>query len=334
MGTEGAGRAEGSTGTEGGRNLEGSRRAEEDIFFLRMDDFVPASRRSDGFLAVRYTRPPVYRSDSLMLKCPLGSGMTMFVEGRAAYLSPGDLLFVAPFATHTLHQMDAAGELVNVVLRPGALRECLPRLFLAPSPLRGFLEQCAEGKGPRFLLMRTSPFPEVAGGLSSLADFYRDVRDREEGGSEGRRREKSPKEKAREEGEFLLREGELEHLLLSALGKGAEFSLPLTEEDLLSQVLGYVQGHLSTVSLKETAGETGYHASYLSRYLKERTGKSFTEIVQVLRLDEACTLLMRTSLTVEEVMEQVGYTGKAHFYALFQERFGLSPAAYRRRNRA
>lgn len=290
----------------------------DSIFYLRMSDFASPQRRMDAFPSVKYEVPPTYQSDAISLKYAEDSAATVQVENHAVYLEEGDILLIAPFARHSMHVMRPGGGSLNVVLRPALVKDALPRLFMTANPIRGFLERCVQPGGPLFLHLRCRELAFDREVFAEAAEFC--VRHADPGPLE-----------------MLLWENRLERALLTLLdypqiqAQGAE--LFGVDAGNLSQILDHIQRRLEDVTLTETARALGWNASHLSRYIKQRTGRSFTDIVQVLRLDEASTLMASEGATVEEAMARVGYTGKAHFYALFRQRFGVTPAQYKRQRK-
>jgi 2-isopropylmalate synthase len=77
-----------------------------------------------------------------------------------------------------------------------------------------------------------------------------------------------------------------------------------------------------------------FHLSkpYLSKYIKDRSGVTFQEIVKEERMKRACRLLAKTNQTVESIATQVGYENVEHFNRLFKKCYGLTPVQYRKQN--
>jgi len=98
-------------------------------------------------------------------------------------------------------------------------------------------------------------------------------------------------------------------------------------------ILKHIQTHYQTVSLNEVAEEFHYEPSYLGKQIRLLTGKNYTDIIREMRLDEAKRLLRTTELSVDEVAEQVGYQGRAHFFRSFRGAEGMTPGEYRRQRR-
>ena len=72
----------------------------------------------------------------------------------------------------------------------------------------------------------------------------------------------------------------------------------------------------------------------LCRVMKKQTGKTPQQYVRELRLLRAYDLIQSTDLPFEDVANAVGYFSFSHFSTTFKERFGLTPAALRKRNMA
>ena len=101
-------------------------------------------------------------------------------------------------------------------------------------------------------------------------------------------------------------------------------------EDIAVRVLRYVEGNYKNGSLNELSGILHYDVSTLSREIKNKTGKKYTELVQEKRLSQACFLLKSTDMSINEIAEQIGYENISFFYRLFKKQYGISPKKYRK----
>ena len=68
---------------------------------------------------------------------------------------------------------------------------------------------------------------------------------------------------------------------------------------------------------------------HLCRLFKRSLGESPLHCAQLLRLEQAGSLLDRTDLSVAEIAERLGYSSQFHFSRSFKQAYGLSPTAYR-----
>ena len=99
---------------------------------------------------------------------------------------------------------------------------------------------------------------------------------------------------------------------------------------LTPDFLQYIRDHCAEkLSLEELSRSCFYNPSYFSRLFKEHYGMTLTEFVSQSRIEKACSLLEETSLSVEEVAEQCGFSSRNAFFKLFKEKNGKTPQEYR-----
>ncbi|MDR1106258.1 MAG: response regulator [Treponema sp.] len=72
------------------------------------------------------------------------------------------------------------------------------------------------------------------------------------------------------------------------------------------------------LSLTDTAAAMYISPGYLTRLLKNKTGRGFNEWLHIIRIDKAKKLLEKTGLKFYEIAEQAGYSS----YKIFSEHFG------------
>lgn len=96
-----------------------------------------------------------------------------------------------------------------------------------------------------------------------------------------------------------------------------------------AKIFQYITEHKTEVTLRMVAKHFGLSEGYLSRYIKSRTGYTFTTLVQKLRLKEAAYLLINSKLSVEEIVYHIGYTDVSNFYRAFKESYQMTPGEFR-----
>lgn len=105
-------------------------------------------------------------------------------------------------------------------------------------------------------------------------------------------------------------------------------------EDLrLVDVIRYILERLSTATLGDVAEEFHYTPRHFSKMIRSQYGKSFSGLLQDLRVHEAKQLLRTSEMPIGEIAEQVGTSNRAHFYRIFRDRTGIGPKEYRDRFR-
>ena len=117
----------------------------------------------------------------------------------------------------------------------------------------------------------------------------------------------------------------LEHVI-STIERQEDFTPPL----LIGKALEYMRQNLHLdISRDETARHAGISPSHFSRLLKERTGRSFTELLRQCRVDLACELLRTTELSLAEVASACGFCDQSYFTRVFQDVKGMTPKPFR-----
>ena len=101
------------------------------------------------------------------------------------------------------------------------------------------------------------------------------------------------------------------------------------EQNAVISVLRYLEEHYRDGSLTEIADRLHYELPSLSRLIRQKTGKNYTELLQEKRLIQAAWLLHNTDKNVDEIANAVGYENLSYFHRLFSARFGKSPKKYR-----
>lgn len=126
-----------------------------------------------------------------------------------------------------------------------------------------------------------------------------------------------------------MMEGSAERLCVSLLRFQAGHQAQAMHHRAITPLLEYLSEHFATVTLEELARVSSYNASYLSRLFRETFDTSFTDYVNILRVNQAMKLLRETELTVEEVGLEAGFRSRKHFYDMFRRNTGMTPGAFR-----
>ena len=101
--------------------------------------------------------------------------------------------------------------------------------------------------------------------------------------------------------------------------------------DLMHRIFRFADEHFAeNCTLTDLAAHIGYDYSYISKLFSEKINMSFTEYVNMLRIDRACYLLKSTELPVLDISEQCGYGSLRSFNRNFLRRMNMTPRDYRR----
>lgn len=79
------------------------------------------------------------------------------------------------------------------------------------------------------------------------------------------------------------------------------------------------------------AAQSGLSERSFLRRFRQATGQSPLEYVQTLRIEEAKQLLETSTMALDDIAAEVGYSEPSAFRHLFRKLVGVTPSAYRRR---
>lgn len=88
------------------------------------------------------------------------------------------------------------------------------------------------------------------------------------------------------------------------------------------------------VPLGVIAKKCGLSASAFARLLRKLTGKTYVQVRNARRVQEACRLLTETDLPVTSVALESGFENLSHFHRVFREGTQVTPKGYRQLHEA
>lgn len=95
-------------------------------------------------------------------------------------------------------------------------------------------------------------------------------------------------------------------------------------------ILRYIKSHYKTLDLELLSRKFNYSVPYMSKIIRKATGNSFTEIIRMLKMEEAARLLIHSDDSIEKISEQAGFNSADHFARTFRKHYGISPLKYRK----
>jgi AraC-like DNA-binding protein/CheY-like chemotaxis protein len=87
------------------------------------------------------------------------------------------------------------------------------------------------------------------------------------------------------------------------------------------------------LTLNDLAARFYVSPPYLSRRFKEKTGITFVEYLENIRMDKAREYLINSEAPVADISEQVGYMEPAYFTKVFKRKYKVPPSEYRLKNK-
>ena len=99
---------------------------------------------------------------------------------------------------------------------------------------------------------------------------------------------------------------------------------------LLGRAVAFMEEHLDEPldrdSVARAAGLSGSHFSHL---IRERTGRTFTDLLAQYRVDRAKAMLRRTEKSIVQIALECGFEDQSYFSRVFKRYTGTTPRGYR-----
>lgn len=117
------------------------------------------------------------------------------------------------------------------------------------------------------------------------------------------------------------------------INKAVEYESYISHsESVAEQLKTYIDEHYQEEIRRDDLAEQVYlNVDYMSRIFKKETGISISTYLIQKRVEEAKRLLSKSSLPVNAISIQVGYSNFSYFTKMFKENTGYSPLEYRRK---
>ena len=101
------------------------------------------------------------------------------------------------------------------------------------------------------------------------------------------------------------------------------------KDERLLEITNYIYANYKEVTLDDLAEKFFLSKPYLSKYIKEKSGMTFGDILKEIRMKKARAMLKSSSATVESIAESVGYQNVEHFNRTFKKLYNITPVQYR-----
>lgn len=295
--------------------LDGQTAIDRTLYMQGQDNTINSRKLLDAGKLItlrphtRFIHFPEHTHDYVEVVYMCTGQTTHIVNGRRLVLDQGDLLFLSQHATHEVCKAAASDIAVNFIVLPDFFATALSAMGEVETPLRRFLVDCLCGQqtGPGYLHFDVSEIMPVQNLIEHLLWTLL---------HESRHKRK-------------MSQMTMALLFLQLMEHTETLLTDVQEEAAVFKALQYVESSYAHGSLTELAALLHYDVSWLSREIKRRTGKTYTQLVQDKRLAQAAFLLRNTRRSVAEIAVAVGYENISYFHRLFAAGYGRSPRSYR-----
>ena len=257
----------------------------------------------------RFIHFPEHTHDYVEVVYMCSGQTTHLVNGNQICLNQGELLLMNQCATHEILEASETDLAVNFIILPEFFNTVLFYVGEKETPLRRFLVDClcSQNSGARFLHFKVAQIVPIQNLIENLLFTFL---------------QEAPNKRKMNEVTMVL-------LFMQLMDHTDVLHTSDLEQTAIFKVLSYIESHYASGSLSELAEILHYNLYSLSREIKQKTGKNYTELVQEKRLAQAAFLLKNTDQNVDSIGNAVGYENMGYFHRIFKEAFGVSPRNYR-----
>ena len=103
-----------------------------------------------------------------------------------------------------------------------------------------------------------------------------------------------------------------------------------TKDDKVERIKRFIEKNHTNASLNYIADEMCLSTKYLSRMFYQKNGAGFREYKIKVKMDMAKSLLRKSSLTIKEISNNLGYQNPESFMRIFKRRAKLTPTQYKK----
>ena len=257
----------------------------------------------------RFAYFPEHTHDYIEVVYMCCGSTTHVVDGEKIELKEGNLLFLSQNAKQEILPAKMEDIAINFIILPEFLDTVLQMLGEEETLLRRFVVECLKGKGSSagYLLFEVSDVLPIQNLVENLiwTLIY-----------------ETPNKRR-------INQTTMGLLFLQLINHTDRLVSRSEEERVLIKTLRYIEEHYRDGSLSELSKLLHYDLCNLSREIKRRSNKTYTELLQEKRISQACYFLKNTDLNVDDIAIKVGYDNISYFHRLFRRATGVSPKKYR-----
>ena len=281
----------------------------EGELILRRDVFLRKGKLIDIRVNYRFFDAPRHSHDFIEMAYVLHGSLTHEIEGKKVVMNEGDLLIMNRNAHHAVERCGQEDIMINFIVLPEFFERAIKQAELEESPMQRFFISCIldADNTPDYLLFNVKDILPLRHLVENMLwSIKNDV----------------PYKQTTNQLTMALLLRLLQYHAGYAQSNEAGYGL-------IWQVQQYIDSHYRDGSLEDAARLLHYDYRWLSHEIARKTDKTFTQLLQERRMQQALYLLKNTDFPIQNVCVQVGYSNNTFFYKLFKETYGVTPKKYR-----
>ena len=299
------------------RILSGEKTIEKEIYMEENSNVIDATKLLEAGKLIqvrthtRFIHFPEHTHNYVEMIYMCSGSTHHVINGEDVILKQGELLILNQNAVQEIYPAGEGDVAVNFIILPEFFDYGLKMMETEENQLRDFIVDCLRGENHSagYLYFKVAEVLPVQNLLENL--IWTIVN-------------KQPNKRSINQATMGL----LFLQLMNHMDK-METDAASEQQKFIIQVLSYVEEHYKSGELTELAEELHFDIYWLSKEIRKRTGKTYTDLVQAKRLSQAAYLLRTTAMNVMDISMAVGYDNISYFHRIFQKKYGMTPRRYR-----
>lgn len=299
------------------RILSGEKTIEKEIYMEENSNVIDATKLLEAGKHIqvrthtRFIHFPEHTHNYVEMIYMCSGSTHHVINGEDVILKQGELLILNQNAVQEIYPAGEGDVAVNFIILPEFFDYGLKMIETEENQLRDFIVDCLRGENhlAGYLHFKVAEVLPVQNLLENL--IWTIVN-------------KQPNKRSINQATMGL----LFLQLMNHMDK-METDAASEQQKFIIQVLSYVEEHYKSGELTELAEELHFDIYWLSKEIRKRTGKTYTDLVQAKRLSQAAYLLRTTAMNVIDISMAVGYDNISYFHRIFQKKYGMTPRKYR-----
>ncbi len=295
--------------------IDGSLVIDRDLYMESEKNVVNAQKliNSGKLITIRphtrFIHFPKHTHDYIEIVYMCAGETTHIINGNKVRLAEGETLILNQYATQEILPARETDIAVNFIVMPQFLNKAIEMMGEEETPLRRFIINCIIGSESTdgYLHYKTADVLQIQNLFENLIISFT---------------ERAPTKRKTAELTMGL-------LLLEFINHSDKLGYDNIKKGILIDVFKYIEEKYPSGTLSELADKLHYDVYWLSREIKRKTGKTFTDLLQEKRLLQTEYLLSNSNIPVGDIAQSVGYNNTNYFHSIFKKRFGVSPKKYR-----
>ena len=256
----------------------------------------------------RFVHFPEHSHDYVEIIYMCQGTTTHIIDGTPITLGEGELLFLCQSAKQEILPAGEDDIAINLIVLPQFFDSALTMMGEEETPLKSFIINCIKNKsGAGYLHFKVTEVVPIQNLIENLIwTLMNDTQNKRN-----------------------INQMTMGLLFLHLTNHTDKLASGAGGEEIVVKALKYIEENYKNANLGDLAAKLHYDISALSREIKKKTGKKYTQLLLEKRLSQAAFLLKSTNMNITEISASVGYENASFFYRNFKEYFGVSPRDYR-----